>query len=119
LRSVKPKKIEIYREEEWPLPNLTRPPKNSPHLDYSEIAFWWLLSFKARLKLAGRIGRSRISVGHTVFYAPITDNITSIGRARYELLEAMDVDVIPLDIEPGFEYAYHLALNDISRYKSK
>lgn len=82
-------------------------------LDYSEIALWWLLSFKARLMLAGGRRARKMPIGRTVFYSPVGGDAGDVERAKLELLEAMGVEVVRFDAERGFQRAYHSALKDI------
>ena len=84
-------------------------------LDYSEVALWWLLNFKARLSTGSQSRGAGIRVGRTFFYAPFPEELADPERARLDLLEAMGVEVIHLDTDRGFERAYHWALGDIAR----
>lgn len=69
-------------------------------LDFTEIALWWALTYKARLKARGW------QVGKTMFHDWHVDPPDDQCRAKQSLLRALAVEVLPRECRAGYESAY-------------
>lgn len=62
--------------------------------DYSEIAMWWLVGYKARLGLSdGRLPK-RIEVGRSIFYCFREDALEEPLRGQLEVLHDLGVEIV-------------------------
>jgi len=83
-------------------------------LDYSEIALWWLLSFKARMYVKNFYVKNNIPIGKTYYYV-LYDNLGEIDQQKIHLLESMGVKIININIDRGFEKGYHSLMSELKR----
>lgn len=85
-------------------------------LDYTEIAIWWLITYKARLRVGYQRSPKRIKVGDTYYYYIYPSEIPARDHSRLQMLESMGVKVQRYDAGVGYgnaNAAYDAAVDAI------
>jgi hypothetical protein len=87
-------------------------------LDYSEIAIWWLLTYKRRLSLNHPRTPKRVPVGSTWFYHSFPGQLGQSDDAKLALLASLGVSVKLVDCGPNWlnaDAAYDRMITSISQ----
>jgi hypothetical protein len=85
-------------------------------LDYSEIAIWWLITYKARLRAGHSRNAKSINVGDTYYYYVFPDESSARDQARLQLLKSLGVKVQEFNAGVGYNNAmaaYETAVDTI------
>lgn len=82
-------------------------------LDYSEIDLWWLLIFKEKQKLKARKYTSLPAFGATWFYNIYEEPLSKLTLGKLSILESIGVQIINIEVDRGYERAYHTAFSQL------
>jgi len=74
-------------------------------LDYSEIALWWLLTYKRRLSWQHPRTPKGVRVGRTTYYLTYPESLSPADQAKLTLLRNLGVQVEPIDCGAKFKNA--------------